>query len=330
MRPAAFGSLTRVASVLGWRHRTIREVDVEIIPPERAEPWPDDMVDAVRRYLPETDETHIAEPVPAEPQRQNHVPPAPVLADEPVGADEPEQIEEVEQADLEETVETDSLHEEPGEVEEVNDAEPQLAALQLHEVVDEPALADEPEEIEEVAEAEPRLAEAQLHEVVDEPALADEPEEIEEVAEAESRLAEAQLHEVVDEPEEIEEVAEPEPVHDESEHVEPSVAADGEAELREATCEITLWRGWRQASFYARIVADGREIAVAQSATFRPTGKNELEQTYAAMAAHRELCETLVGRGWKRTGRGDEWYSDSFSAHVRIEEDPDADESVSS
>lgn len=334
MRPAAFGSLTRVASVLGWRPRSIREVDVEIIPPERAEPWPNDMVDAVRRYLPETDETDNAEPLPAEPQRQNHVPPAPVLADEPIGADEPEQVEVVEEADLEATVEDEPLHEEPEEIEAVNDAEPQLAELQLHEVVDEPVIVDEPKEIEEVAEAEPQVAEAQLHEVVDEPVLADEPAEIEEVVEAEPQVAEAE-HEIVDEPvlvdepEVIEEVAEAEAVLDEPEHVGPPVGADRRAEPSEETCEIALWRGWRQASFYARMVVAGGEVAVAQSPTFRPTGKDELEESNPALAAHRQLCEELLRRGWTRAGRGAAWYADVFRAHVRIEEDPDANETLS-
>jgi hypothetical protein len=76
------------------------------------------------------------------------------------------------------------------------------------------------------------------------------------------------------------------------------------------SCEIALWRGYRKANLYARVLDDsGKPLALAESPSFRARGNGTLERTEEAVAAHKALCRQLEGVGWKHVGRRESWYS---------------------
>jgi hypothetical protein len=108
---------------------------------------------------------------------------------------------------------------------------------------------------------------------------------------------------------------------------EPSVAPSpttvdvGPSTLR-VTCEIAVWRGYRKAHFYARTYVDEEEVAVGESPSFRGRGRDTLERTDEAAAAHAVLCQTLREAGWKRIAAGRPWYGDVFQRDVLVAEMP--------
>jgi hypothetical protein len=85
---------------------------------------------------------------------------------------------------------------------------------------------------------------------------------------------------------------------------EPDAATD-----QDLTCEIVFWRGYREATFYARIFSDdGEPLAVAQSPSFRARGNGTPEETDEAIAAYQALREQLELTGWDRVADGDAWF----------------------
>jgi hypothetical protein len=82
----------------------------------------------------------------------------------------------------------------------------------------------------------------------------------------------------------------------------------------EAACDITVWRGYRKAKFYARVVAaHGEEFAVAESEAFRWRGNGTLEQTEDAVAAHNQLLDYLESHGWKVRAEAPIWYAKTLT-----------------
>jgi hypothetical protein len=99
----------------------------------------------------------------------------------------------------------------------------------------------------------------------------------------------------------------------------------GTDEIEDVTCEIAAWRGYRSATFYARMFDGDQEIAVAESPSFRPLGEITVARSEAAVRAHTALCDALVAAGWVRTGRGDTWYADLFRGSIKAVEEPEPD-----
>jgi hypothetical protein len=84
--------------------------------------------------------------------------------------------------------------------------------------------------------------------------------------------------------------------------------------LDDLTCEILFWRGYRKATFYARIFSDeGEPLAVAQSPSFRAQGNGTPERTEEAVAAYQALREQLEQTGWEHAGSGRAWFADVYS-----------------
>jgi hypothetical protein len=244
--PAIVACVVAFAALFGWRGRQIREVDVEVIPPDQGEQSKNGSQPVSQEAPPSASETVSVEVVP----------------------DEEDELEE-----------------------EIRTEEPVQARV---EAVEPPApVADEEEPLEEEVSAEEPVQ--ALVEAVEPPApVADEEEPLEEEIDAD------------------------EPVVAVEAPVPPPSSPEPSSEPHEATCEIAVWRGYREASFYARMYVDGQEVAVAESEKFRPSGKDDLEQSEVALAAHRALCEQLLKSGWVRTERGDEWYADGFGAKIKI------------
>jgi hypothetical protein len=95
---------------------------------------------------------------------------------------------------------------------------------------------------------------------------------------------------------------------------EPEVEQPEPVPLEDLTCEILFWRGYRKATFYARIFSDdGEPLALAQSAEFRARGNGRPEQTEEAVAAYEELRAKLEQWGWHHVGSGDAWFGDVFT-----------------
>jgi hypothetical protein len=87
-------------------------------------------------------------------------------------------------------------------------------------------------------------------------------------------------------------------------------AATGE----DMTCDIVFWRGYRKATFYARIFSDdGEPLAVAHSPSFRVRGNGIPEKTDEAVAAYQALREQLEQTGWDRVADGNAWFADVYS-----------------
>jgi hypothetical protein len=87
--------------------------------------------------------------------------------------------------------------------------------------------------------------------------------------------------------------------------------------LDDLTCEVLFWRGYRMATFYARIFSDeGEPLAVAQSPSFRAQGNGTPDKTEEAVAAYRALREQLEQTGWERAGSGKAWFADVYSRPV--------------
>ena len=110
----------------------------------------------------------------------------------------------------------------------------------------------------------------------------------------------------------------PEPV-EETTAREPEQEAEVEQpdQLEDLTCEILFWRGYRKATFYARIFSDdGEPLALAQSSEFRARGNGIPEQTEEAVAAYEELRARLEQWGWQHVGSGDAWFGDVFTRPV--------------
>lgn len=84
--------------------------------------------------------------------------------------------------------------------------------------------------------------------------------------------------------------------------------------LEDLTCEILFWRGYRKATFYARIFSiDGEPLALAQSSEFRARGNGMPERTEEAVAAYEELRARLEHWGWQHVGSRDAWFGDVFT-----------------
>jgi hypothetical protein len=95
---------------------------------------------------------------------------------------------------------------------------------------------------------------------------------------------------------------------------EPEVEQPEPIPLDDLTCEILLWRGYRKATFYARIFSDdGEPLALAQSSEFRARGNGTPEQTEEAVAAYQELRARLEQWGWQHVGSGRAWFDDVFT-----------------
>ena len=102
------------------------------------------------------------------------------------------------------------------------------------------------------------------------------------------------------------------------------VAPLGIGEIVDVTCEIAAWRGYRSATFYARMFDGDNELAIAESQSFRPQGEVTIARTEAAVAAYTALIAALVAAGWVRTGRrGDSWYGDTFRGSIKAVEEPE-------
>ena len=95
----------------------------------------------------------------------------------------------------------------------------------------------------------------------------------------------------------------PAPVQDDDLHDEPAPLAEPDA------CEIAVWKGYRKARFYARVLAtDGTEFALAESDSFRWRGNGSLDQTEDAAAAHQQLLDHLASHGWSVHQETPTWY----------------------
>lgn len=107
----------------------------------------------------------------------------------------------------------------------------------------------------------------------------------------------------------------PEPVEEPiARKPEPEVEQPEPIPLEDLTCEILFWRGYRKATFYARIFSvDGEPLALAQSSEFRARGNGTPEQTEEAVAAYQELRARLEQWGWRHAGSGDAWFGDVFT-----------------
>jgi hypothetical protein len=80
-------------------------------------------------------------------------------------------------------------------------------------------------------------------------------------------------------------------------------------------CEIAYWRGYRKSKFYARgFDADGVEVALAESRSFRVEGSRSPERTEEAAAAYDQLVEQLTEDGWRPVDEDDRrtWFAQSF------------------
>jgi hypothetical protein len=106
----------------------------------------------------------------------------------------------------------------------------------------------------------------------------------------------------------------PEQVHESLvNELEPEAEPPLPAPLEDLTCEILFWRGYRKATFYARIFSDdGEPLAVAQSPSFRSRGNGTPERSEQAVAAYQVLREQLEQWGWQHAGSGDAWFEDVF------------------
>jgi hypothetical protein len=107
----------------------------------------------------------------------------------------------------------------------------------------------------------------------------------------------------------------PEPVEEPiAREPEPQAEVEQPDELEDLTCQILFWRGYRKATFYARIFSlDGEPLALAQSSEFRARGNGIPEQTEEAVAAYEELRARLEQWGWQHAGSGDAWFGDVFT-----------------
>jgi hypothetical protein len=95
---------------------------------------------------------------------------------------------------------------------------------------------------------------------------------------------------------------------------EPEAEVEQADELEDLTCEILFWRGYRKATFYARIFSlDGEPLALAQSSEFRARGNGIPEQTEEAVAAYEQLRARLEQWGWQHVGSGRAWFGDVFT-----------------
>jgi hypothetical protein len=110
----------------------------------------------------------------------------------------------------------------------------------------------------------------------------------------------------------------PEPVEEPiAREPEPKAEVEQPDELEDLTCEILFWRGYRKATFYARIFSlDGEPLALAQSSEFRARGNGIPEQTEEAVAAYEELRARLEQWGWQHVGSGRAWFGDVFTRPV--------------
>jgi hypothetical protein len=95
---------------------------------------------------------------------------------------------------------------------------------------------------------------------------------------------------------------------------EPEVEQPEPVPLEDLICEILFWRGYRKATFYARIFSDdGEPLALAQSSEFRARGNGTPEQTEEAVAAYEELRARLEQWGWQHVRSGRAWFGDVFT-----------------
>jgi len=79
-------------------------------------------------------------------------------------------------------------------------------------------------------------------------------------------------------------------------------------------CEITFWRGYVKAAFYARLVGDSNPLAaVAQSPYFRHRGATLPESAGDALSAYEALRQQLEHAGWQHVRPGRVWFADVFS-----------------
>jgi hypothetical protein len=98
--------------------------------------------------------------------------------------------------------------------------------------------------------------------------------------------------------------------------VEESIAPEPKVPVHDddLTCEILFWRGYRKATFYARIFSDeGEPLAVAQSPSFRARGNGTPDKTEEAVAAYQALREQLEQAGWEHAGSGRAWFAEVYS-----------------
>jgi hypothetical protein len=110
----------------------------------------------------------------------------------------------------------------------------------------------------------------------------------------------------------------PEPVEEAiAREPEPEAEVGQPDELEDLTCEILFWRGYRKATFYARIFSiDGEPLALAQSSEFRARGNGIPEQTEEAVAAYEELRARLEQWGWQHVSSGRAWFGDVFTRPI--------------
>lgn len=94
----------------------------------------------------------------------------------------------------------------------------------------------------------------------------------------------------------------------------PDEADEPTAQDLEEFCQISVWRGYAKARFYARFDVDSgeEEFAVAESRPFRLHGGRIPEGRGTVAQAHTELIEALMEEGWEPVDHGGPWYASRF------------------
>jgi hypothetical protein len=81
----------------------------------------------------------------------------------------------------------------------------------------------------------------------------------------------------------------------------------------ENVCEISFWRGYFKAAFYARLVSESDPLAaVARSPYFPYRGTEVPERSGETLAAYEALRQQLERAGWEHTRPGNPWFADVF------------------
>lgn len=80
------------------------------------------------------------------------------------------------------------------------------------------------------------------------------------------------------------------------------------------SCRITWWRGYVRSRFVAQTwnETSGLWTLIAESPSFSWRSSDPPPETSFAVAAYRELAETLDNLGWTLDGNGDEWFDARF------------------
>jgi hypothetical protein len=94
------------------------------------------------------------------------------------------------------------------------------------------------------------------------------------------------------------------------------------AEAAVWTCQISFWRGYRKAAFYAGMFYEGEDVAVAESPHFRAHGNGLPDPTPEAEEAYDALRERLEADGWTLARAGDTWFDHVFERKLTAAAEP--------